>query len=67
MELEMLENGRVFLPVSFRRSLGINIGDTLEVYIKNGEIVLSPMRKPEPQASDNDFSSPPYKGEELYR
>ncbi|CAN5716956.1 hypothetical protein BH24ACI3_BH24ACI3_14230 [soil metagenome] len=44
MELEVTENGEVFLPVSLRHPLGIRVRDTLDVYEKDGEIVLSPKR-----------------------
>ena len=58
----MLENGEVFLPVSLRRRLGINIGDTLEVHIKNGDVVLSPKQNLESKPRDNTSGSPPYEG-----
>lgn len=53
MELEMLENGKVVLPVSLRRRLGIKIGGTLDVYMKNEGIILSPKRKSESELGDD--------------
>lgn len=49
----MLKNGEVFLPLSLRSWIGIKLGDTLDVYVKHGEIVLSRKRKLESDPSDN--------------
>ena len=61
----MLENGEVFLPVSLRERLGIKIGDSLQVHIKNCDIVLSPKESLESKPGDNTSGSPPYEGGDL--
>ncbi|HRI03731.1 MAG TPA: AbrB/MazE/SpoVT family DNA-binding domain-containing protein [Pyrinomonadaceae bacterium] len=62
MELEMRENGEVFLPVSLLLRIGINIGDTLQLQIKDGDLVLSPKQDLEYDPSDDTSGSPPYEG-----
>ncbi|MBK9215476.1 MAG: AbrB/MazE/SpoVT family DNA-binding domain-containing protein [Chloracidobacterium sp.] len=42
----MSENGKVVLPASLRKKLGIKDGDKLTANSLNGNIVLSPKRKP---------------------
>lgn len=39
------ENGRVVIPASFRRALGINSGDTLILRIENNELRLTTLRQ----------------------
>lgn len=42
MQTEVSEEGKVVIPASLRRKLGIKSGDRLDADIKNGNIVLSP-------------------------
>ena len=46
METKVSEKGQVVIPASMRRRLGIKSGDKLKAEVKNGEIVLTPSRKP---------------------
>jgi AbrB family looped-hinge helix DNA binding protein len=39
------ENGRVVIPASFRRALGINSGDTVILRIENNELRLTTLRQ----------------------
>jgi AbrB family looped-hinge helix DNA binding protein len=39
------ENGRVVIPASFRRALGINSGDTIVLRIENNELKLTTLRQ----------------------
>ena len=57
METEMLENGEVMLPEALRRRLGIKLGDTLDVQVKDGEIILSPRPKPDTESLDKNVGS----------
>ena len=63
MELSLSEEGRVTIPASMRRRLGIRIGGVVEVYERDGKIVISPKRR---RASvtklDDSSGSPPYEG-----
>ncbi len=42
MQTEVSEEGKVVIPVSLRRRLGIKPGDQLDADVRNGNIVLSP-------------------------
>lgn len=44
MRIKVLERGRVVLPVSVRRKLGMRVGDLLEVGVRGGRITLTPRR-----------------------
>lgn len=46
METKVLDKGQVVIPASLRRRLGIKSGDKLKAEVKNGDIVLSPQRRP---------------------
>jgi AbrB family looped-hinge helix DNA binding protein len=39
------KNGRITIPVEFRRKLGIKEGDILEIEALEGKIVLRPVPK----------------------
>lgn len=39
------ENGRVVIPASFRKALGINAGDEVLLRIENDELRISPLRQ----------------------
>jgi AbrB family looped-hinge helix DNA binding protein len=39
------ENGRVVIPASFRRALGIHSGDTIVLRIENNELKLTTLRQ----------------------
>jgi AbrB family looped-hinge helix DNA binding protein len=39
------ENGRVVIPVSFRRALGIRPGDTLVLRVVNNELRMTTLRQ----------------------
>ena len=39
------ENGRVVIPASFRRALGINSGDTVVLRIENDELRITTLRQ----------------------
>lgn len=39
------ENGRIVIPASFRKTLGINIGDEVELRIKDDELRISTMKR----------------------
>ncbi len=44
-QVRINESGRVVIPASFRRALGINSGDTLVVRIENNELRLTTLRQ----------------------
>jgi AbrB family looped-hinge helix DNA binding protein len=44
MRIKVLERGRVALPVSVRRKLGMRVGELLEVRVESGRITLTPRR-----------------------
>jgi AbrB family looped-hinge helix DNA binding protein len=39
------ENGRVVIPASFRKALGINIGDEVVLRIENDELRITTLRR----------------------
>jgi AbrB family looped-hinge helix DNA binding protein len=39
------ENGRIVIPSSFRRALGIRSGDTVVLRIENGELRITTLRQ----------------------
>jgi AbrB family looped-hinge helix DNA binding protein len=39
------ENGRVVIPASFRRALGIHSGDTIVLRIENNELRITTLRQ----------------------
>jgi AbrB family looped-hinge helix DNA binding protein len=39
------ESGRVLIPASFRRTLGINIGDELVLRIQDDELRITPLKQ----------------------
>ena len=43
------ELGRIVLPVELRRTLNIEVKDSLEIYVENGRIIL---QKYEPTCAD---------------
>jgi AbrB family looped-hinge helix DNA binding protein len=45
MQIRVSTKGRIVLPESLRRQLGIRAGDLLDVGLENSRIVLSPCRK----------------------
>ena len=45
MQTEVSEEGKVVIPLSLRRRLGIKPGDTLFADVKDGHIVLTPERR----------------------
>ena len=47
IELELSDEGRVMIPVSILRRLGIKSGNVVDIHIRDGEIVISPKRQPE--------------------
>jgi len=46
METKVSTKGQIVLPVPIRRKLGIRNGDSLDVTIEEGRVVLSPREKP---------------------
>lgn len=42
MQTEVTEEGKIVIPASLRRRLGIKVGDRLDADVKDGNIVLSP-------------------------
>ena len=42
MQTEVSEEGKIVIPASLRRKLGIKAGDRLDADVRNGNIVLSP-------------------------
>ena len=44
-QVRVNENGRVVIPASFRRALGINSGDTVVLRIENNELRLTTLRQ----------------------
>lgn len=45
MQTEVTEEGKIRIPASLRRRLGIKAGDRLDADIKGGSLVFSPKRK----------------------
>ena len=45
MQTEVTEEGKIVIPASLRRRLGIKAGDRLTADIKGGSLVFSPKRK----------------------
>jgi len=45
LEVVLRERGRITLPASIRRALGLRAGDELEVSIERGGIILRPKRR----------------------
>jgi AbrB family looped-hinge helix DNA binding protein len=45
METRVSTKGQVVLPVPLRRRIGLRAGDSLDVSIEEGRIVLTPRRK----------------------
>jgi AbrB family looped-hinge helix DNA binding protein len=43
MQVRMTSRGRMVIPVSLRRKLGINPGTRIHVYEEHGKIVLQPI------------------------
>jgi AbrB family looped-hinge helix DNA binding protein len=43
--MKVNENGRVVIPASFRKALGINIGDEVVLRIEEDELRISTLRK----------------------
>lgn len=39
------ELGRIVLPIELRRTLDINVGDPLEIYVDESSVVLKPYRR----------------------
>jgi AbrB family looped-hinge helix DNA binding protein len=39
------ENGRVVIPASFRKALGINIGDEVVLRIEHGELRITTLKR----------------------
>lgn len=50
MQTKVSTKGQVVLPGPLRRRLGIHVGDSLDVNIDAGRIVLTPRKKPPRQA-----------------
>lgn len=44
MIVSLREKGRITIPVSIRRALGLRVGDRLNLSIERGAIVLKPER-----------------------
>jgi AbrB family looped-hinge helix DNA binding protein len=44
-QVRINENGRVVIPASFRRALGINSGDTVVLRLENNELKLTTLRQ----------------------
>lgn len=44
MEVRLREKGRITIPVSIRKALGLREGDRLKLSVKRGEIILRPER-----------------------
>lgn len=42
MIVSLREKGRITIPVSIRRALGLRVGDKLHISIENGAIILKP-------------------------
>ena len=42
MQTEVTEEGKIVIPASLRRRLGIKVGDRLDADVKDGNIVLTP-------------------------
>lgn len=43
--LRVNENGRVVIPASFRKALGINVGDEIVLRIEDGELRITTLRR----------------------
>ncbi len=43
--LRVNENGRVVIPASFRKALGINVGDELVLRIKDDELRITTLKR----------------------
>ncbi len=44
MDVRLREKGRITIPVSIRRALGLREGDRLKLSVKQGAIILKPER-----------------------
>ena len=44
MDVRLREKGRITIPVSIRRALGLRKGDRLKLSVKQGAIILKPER-----------------------
>ena len=44
MIVSLREKGRITIPISIRRALGLRVGDRLHLSIEGGAIVLKPER-----------------------
>lgn len=44
MDVRLREKGRITIPVSIRKALGLREGDRLKLSVKRGAIVLKPER-----------------------
>ena len=43
MIVSLREKGRITIPVSIRRALGLRVGDRLHLSVKDGMIILKPV------------------------
>ncbi|MCD6088849.1 AbrB/MazE/SpoVT family DNA-binding domain-containing protein [Candidatus Bathyarchaeota archaeon] len=43
MIVSLREKGRITIPVSIRRALGLRVGDRLRLSVKDGTIILKPV------------------------
>ena len=43
MIVSLREKGRITIPVSIRRALGLRVGDRLDLSVKDGTIILKPV------------------------
>jgi AbrB family looped-hinge helix DNA binding protein len=50
MKTTLSSKGQVVLPVSLRRLMGLEAGETLELEAKEGRIILTPAAKPRAKA-----------------
>jgi len=41
--VQVLRNGQITLPSSFRKKLGLQKGDIIEAEMHNGQIILTPV------------------------
>ena len=45
IRLRVNENGRVIIPASFRKALGINVGDELVLRIEDNELRITTLKR----------------------
>lgn len=53
---KIAKNGTINFPVSIRKKLGVNIGDTVSFVVTDDEVIIVPVRRLEDLTSPDNYS-----------